>query len=183
MRDVSREPVSSWRLIPEKAHIQTAPGVTLSDSQHTIVSSILDLFAGSPSLPKLALWRDDATFADNLTVAEGRERYSAQWYGLKQVFSEIDQLSYQVRDAGNPIVMDLRTRYIVKGINKEMTVQSVVNVHLDGEGKISKVEDKWDGELPEGSVANAFRRLRGVAAPKMVSVPKDDAEDAEKGNQ
>jgi len=29
-----------------------------------------------------------------------------------------------------------------------------VAIHLDEQGKISKLEDKWDGKLPEGSIAN-----------------------------
>lgn len=50
--------------------------------------------------------------------------------------------------------MDLKTRYVVKGINKEQIISSVVAIHLDGEGKIQKVEDKWDGKLPDGAIAN-----------------------------
>ncbi|EAT86415.2 hypothetical protein SNOG_06584 [Parastagonospora nodorum SN15] len=65
-------------------HVTTAPGIKLSEQQETIVGSVLDLFAGKPSLQKLALWRDDATFNDPLTSAKGREQYSAQWYGLQQ---------------------------------------------------------------------------------------------------
>jgi hypothetical protein len=104
--------------------------------------------------PKLALWRDDATFTDPITVAEGRDRFAAQWYGLQAAFSEIERLHHEVTDAGNPILMDLKTRYVIKGINKEQTISSVVAVHLDEQGKIKKVEDKWDGKLPEGSIAN-----------------------------
>ena len=59
-----------------------------------------------------------------------------------------------MKDAGNPILMDLRTRYVIKGINKEQTIQSVVAIHLDDQGKISKVEDKWDGKLPDGAISN-----------------------------
>merc|ERR1711964_42621 len=35
----------------ETKNVQTAPGVTLSEQQNTIVGSVLDLFAGRPSLP------------------------------------------------------------------------------------------------------------------------------------
>lgn len=118
------------------------------------MGSVLDLFAGRPSLQKLALWRDDATFTDPLTIAEGRERYAAQWYGLQQAFSEIERLHHNVTDAGNPILIDLKSRYVIKGINKEQTIQSVVAIHTDQQGKISKVEDKWNGKLPEGSITN-----------------------------
>ena len=43
----------------ETTNIQTAPGVQLTSEQQTIVGSVLDLFAGRPSLAKLALWTDD----------------------------------------------------------------------------------------------------------------------------
>ncbi|KAL1651803.1 hypothetical protein SLS61_005174 [Didymella pomorum] len=166
----------------ENTNISTAPGVSLSSQQETIVGSILDLFAGRPSLRKLALWRDDATFEDPITIAQGREKYQAQWYGLQSAFSEIERQHHSVKDAGNPILMDLKTRYVIKGINKEQVVSSVVAIHLDGEGKIQKVQDKWDGKLPDGAIANAFRHLNAVTVPKMINVPKNDKEDAERGN-
>ena len=36
--------------------VKTATGVELSSEQKTLVSSVLDLFAGRPSLAKLQLW-------------------------------------------------------------------------------------------------------------------------------
>lgn len=51
------------------------------------------LFAGKPTLKKLALWTDDATFNDPLTKSAGRKQFSAQWYGLATAFSEIVSLS------------------------------------------------------------------------------------------
>ncbi|KAF1977589.1 hypothetical protein BU23DRAFT_452670 [Bimuria novae-zelandiae CBS 107.79] len=166
----------------ETKELQTAPGVSLNENQSTVLRSVLDLFAGRPSLPKLALWREDATFADPLTIATGRDRFAAQWYGLQQAFSEIERLHHEVKDAGNPMLMDLKTRYVIKGIGKEQVVSSLVAVHLDEQGKISKVEDKWNGKLPEGSIAQAFRRLNAITVPKLVSVPKNEEEDAKKGN-
>lgn len=49
--------------------------------------------------------------------------------------------------------MNMKTRYVVKGIGKEQTISSVVNIFHEG-GKITKVEDKWDGKLPDGVIAN-----------------------------
>jgi hypothetical protein len=51
--------------------------------------------------------------------------------------------------------MDLKTKYTVKGIGKETTITSVINIFTTPDGsKISKVEDKWDGKLPESSIAD-----------------------------
>jgi hypothetical protein len=59
--------------------VNTAPGVELNSQQKTLVSSVLDLFAGRPSLAKLQLWTDDAIFSDPITIAKGRKEYQPQW--------------------------------------------------------------------------------------------------------
>ena len=98
--------------------------------------------------------QDDATFSDPLTKAEGRKQYEAQWYGLKAAFSEIEQLSQSVTSSGNPITMDLKTRYKVKGVGAEKIIESVIKIQTDPEGKkIVAVEDRWNGNIPEGAIA------------------------------
>ena len=58
-------------------------------------------------------------------------------------------------DGGNPIALDMRTRYVIKGIGKEQTINSKIVIFYDqGTGKITKVEDKWDGQLPDSSFKN-----------------------------
>merc|ERR1712000_23755 len=167
----------------ENTNPATAPGVELSSQQKTLVGCVLDLFQGKPSKEKLQLWDDNATFEDPITVAKGRAKYEPQWYGLKQAFSEIERLSYQVTSSGNPITMDLKTRYVVKGINKEQTINSVINIFITADGsKIEKVEDKWDGELPDSGIRDVFRKLNSVTVPHIVSVPKSAEEEAKKGN-
>ncbi|KUJ08098.1 uncharacterized protein LY89DRAFT_702140 [Mollisia scopiformis] len=160
-------------------------GVNLSGEQRVIVGSILDLFAGTPTLPKLSLWLDSATFSDPLTKAEGRKQYAAQWYGLAAAFSKIEQLHTQVTSAGNPIEMDLKTRYTVKGIGKETEIKSLIKIWTkeggSGQGlRVEKVEDRWDGEIPEGAFAKVFRNLNSVVVPAFVSVPKSEEEEAKK---
>lgn len=126
----------------ENTNINTKLDVDLREHKKLLVGSVLDLFAGRPSLAKLQLWKDDATFTDSFTIAQGREQYEAQWYGLQSAFEEIERLSHEVTSAGNPIEMDLKQRYKVKGIGKETTVTSKVNIFLEGD-YISRVEDKW----------------------------------------
>jgi len=47
----------------------------------------------------------------------------------------------------------MTTMYKVKGIGKETTITSKVNIFHEG-GKITRVEDKWDGKLPDSGIAN-----------------------------
>lgn len=74
------------------------------------------------------------------------------------MFSEIERQGHQVTKVGNPISIDMKTRYVVKGVNSEKIINSVVNIFTNDKGKITKVEDKWDGSLPDGSVKNVSLR-------------------------
>lgn len=110
---------------------------------------------GKPTKRKLTLWTDDAAFEDPLTTSKGRKQYEAQWYGLAKIFSEIERLSHRVTDAGNPIHVDLKTRYKIAGIGKEQVIESKVLIETDQAGEnIVKVQDRWDGELPDSAFKN-----------------------------
>ncbi|ESZ90591.1 hypothetical protein SBOR_9024 [Sclerotinia borealis F-4128] len=166
----------------ENTNIHTAAGVKLSDRQKVLVGSVLDLFAGRPSLPKLSLWTDTATFSDQITKAEGRKQFAAQWYGLQAAFSSIERISHEVVSAGNPIELDLCTKYTVKGVGLQQRIDSRVSIWV--EGKIVGVRDSWGGEVPgEGAFVKALRKLNSVVVPAFVGVPKNNQEDAKKGNQ
>lgn len=160
-----------------------APGVNLSDHQRVITGSILDLFAGQPTLRKLSLWKDDATFTDPITIAEGRKQFAPQWYGLPAAFSKIERLGGQVTSDGNPIEIEMKTKYTVKGLGSEQTIDSKVKIFTEGEGenmRVKRVEDRWDDDLKEGTFRDAMKNLNSVVVPKLVSVPKS-IEEEEKG--
>ncbi|KAI0476583.1 hypothetical protein GGR56DRAFT_694167 [Xylariaceae sp. FL0804] len=157
--------------------INMAPGVDLSGREKLVVGSVLDLFEGNPTLKHLSLWSRDATFTDPLTVAQGYDKYAAQWYGLPAVFNPIQILSHRVTSGGNPIELDLTNRYVVKGVKKEQVIDSKIKIELDADGKVVKVEDRWNDKLPEGTISEAFRKLNAVTVPTLVKVPKNEEED------
>ena len=51
----------------ENTNINTHPGVELSPEQKTLVGSVLDLFAGRPSLKMLSFRTDDGVSEDPLS--------------------------------------------------------------------------------------------------------------------
>ncbi|KAG8161026.1 hypothetical protein KVR01_009290 [Diaporthe batatas] len=145
----------------KRTTIETAPGVTLSEHQKVLVGSVLDLFEGNPTLKHFTLWEKDATFADNITVAQGHARYTAQFYGLPALFSPIRLQSHRVTSAGDPgpIEVDMSNKYVVKGIRAEKVMNSVVRIHVGAGGRIARVEDRWGGELPSGAVSDVSGNL------------------------
>ncbi|KAI1091419.1 hypothetical protein F5B19DRAFT_493492 [Rostrohypoxylon terebratum] len=161
----------------KNTRVNTAPGVNLSSDQRVLVGSVLDLFAGNPTLKHLSLWSQDATFADPLTVASGYKRFAAQWYGLPALFNPIQIQSHSVTSAGNPIEMELSNKYSLKGVGTTQTINSVVRIEVGQDGKIGRVEDRWNDKLPEGVISEAFRQLNARTVPVFVTVPKNEEED------
>jgi hypothetical protein len=50
---------------------------------------------------------------------------------------------------------------VLRGVGKEAVVESKVKIWTGQDGSIERVEDKWDGKLPEGSISEV-RALFGV---------------------
>lgn len=46
----------------------------------------------------------------------------------------------------------MKTKYTVKGVGMEQTIESKIKIWTEG-GKIKEVQDRWNGELPEGVFA------------------------------
>ncbi|EON98215.1 hypothetical protein UCRPA7_6256 [Phaeoacremonium minimum UCRPA7] len=90
-------------------------------------------------LDHLSLWSKDATFTDPLTIATGYKKYAAQC-----------------------------NKYTVKGIKKDQVIDSVVKIFLGADGKIEKVEDRWNNSLPDGAVS---QRVLAMFALVYSSVP------------
>ena len=61
--------------------------------------------------------------------------------------------------------MDMKTRYKVKGLGTEKVIESVIKIFTDegNEEKISGVEDRWNGNIPEGAIATV--RLTSLFNP------------------
>lgn len=75
----------------------------------------------------------------------------------------------------------MKTKYTVKGIGMEKEIESKIRIFTEG-GKITQVQDRWGNELPEGAFSKAMRNLNSVVVPKVVSVPKNEEEDRQRGN-
>ncbi|KAI2605337.1 uncharacterized protein GGS25DRAFT_524852 [Hypoxylon fragiforme] len=176
MSSSSSPPFEAYQI--KNTTINEAPGVKLSADQRLLVGSVLDLFSGNPTLKHLALWSPSALFADPITSAAGYDRFAAQWYGLPALFRPIQIQSHRVTSAGNPIEMQLENRYTLRGpVKTAQTITSVVRISVGGDGRIERLEDRWNDKLPEGVVSEAFRKLNAMTVPNFVTVPKTEAED------
>ncbi|PFH58289.1 hypothetical protein XA68_13915 [Ophiocordyceps unilateralis] len=163
----------------KNTELNISPGVTLTSEKKVVVGSVLDLFEGHPTLRHLTLWQPTATFQDPIAIAKGYASYAAQWYGLPVLFNPIKIRSHEVTSGGNPIELSLSNAYTMKGLKSEHVINSTVRIHVADDGKIEKVEDKWDMNIPLSgtSISDAFRKLSANTTSKLVTVPKTEEED------
>ncbi|KAK9787913.1 putative SnoaL-like domain-containing protein [Seiridium cardinale] len=90
---------------------------------------------------------------------EPKHLFEAQLYGLPSVFGPINIQRHTVTWSGNPI-------------------DSKVKIYVGSDGKIEKVEDRWNDNLPGGGdISQGFRKLNTVTVRAMVKVPKNEEED------
>lgn len=59
----------------------------------------------------------------------------------------------------------MSNKYVVKGINQEKVMNSVVRIHVGSDGKIEKVEDRWNGELPSGAISDVSNPSNWTLSP------------------
>lgn len=145
-----------------------------------LTTSPVQLFEGNPTLKHFGLWSEGATFTDPLTVATGYAKYTAQFYGLPALFRPIQLQHHRVTGAGNPLELEMSNKYVVKGIKKEQVMNSVVRIFVGADGRIEKVEDRWNGKLPDGAISDVsdndsvspggqVRDSRGGGAPVWIT--------------
>jgi hypothetical protein len=99
------------------------------------------------------------------------------------MFRPIELLEHRVVSDKNPIEIEMRTRYTLKAVKKATEISSVVKIWVgdgtgsdlgvnekegvpNGEkdrGKIVRLEDRWDGKLPEGMFSEVSSASDGVS--------------------
>ncbi|CAE6445725.1 unnamed protein product [Rhizoctonia solani] len=151
--------------------------VVLEGKRKQTVEDVLELFCAHPSLEIFdRSWHRDAVFEDPFIKCVGFKEYAAQWYGLPKIAAQSTTLQYRVLSSTHSphkIVFDQTQQYTLRYIKRKKTIHSLVIIELDEDGKIIKMEDRWNGEEPPSKWGAIWlRRLNGKTAPFFVRVPR-----------
>ncbi|KAK4052595.1 hypothetical protein OIO90_004223 [Microbotryomycetes sp. JL221] len=157
---------------------ETDHGIELPADRAQLVHDVRELFCSRPTLEILKKWwAPDAVFEDPIAIAKGYDQYSAQWFGMPKAFPKSETLAWKVtRNEPSLIEYEQRQKYTIAGIKTTKEMLSLVHIELGQDGKITKLEDRWNGNpLPQGSIAKTLRNFNAqYFVPTFVSVPKED---------
>ncbi|KAF7304707.1 Serine-threonine kinase receptor-associated protein [Mycena kentingensis (nom. inval.)] len=146
----------------------------LKDGHQQVLNDLRELYECRPTPVIFARsWHKDAVFEDPLVHAQGFREYAAQWYAMPKLFRS-DTVSTRVMSSTtvpNRIVFAQTQRYKNRLMDK--TISSIITVDLDGEGKIIRMVELWDGQpLPSWMGSGALRRLSAKLGKYLVNTPK-----------
>jgi len=152
--------------------------VELDEKRKLIMDDLKELFECRPTLDIFnRSWRRDAIFEDPLAYCCGSSEIAPQWFAMPKLFAKSVTVASRVLSSTsdpNRLVYSQTQEYTFRLFKFKKTIKSMVVVDLDGEGKIARLQDQWNGqELPRRWGAGALRRLNGKTTPWLVKVPKD----------
>ncbi|CAD6567863.1 MAG: hypothetical protein TREMPRED_004033 [Tremellales sp. Tagirdzhanova-0007] len=177
-----------------------AQGVKLSDAQRKHVAVVLDLFQAKGTMAKLDdNFTENAVYEDLFASAKNREEVAGQLLHLPTICQSARTLAYEVNSCSPTTTTDgtgtqldaneilVRFKHVFefklplpRG-GREVEVNTTLVIFSSEEtGKIVRLQDRPDEDIPDNAVLAWIRRMNAVGVPKVVGIPKDEKADAEK---
>ncbi|ODN81530.1 hypothetical protein L202_01950 [Cryptococcus amylolentus CBS 6039] len=181
-----------------------SPGVQPTDLQRQHIGVVLDLFQAKGTKAKLDdNFTKDAVYEDLFASCKTREEVGGQLLHLPTVLSSTTTRSYTVSQiipntsttdgTGRTLSTDLISIPIkhifefkvpllpskLKSVTMDSTLEIYSSKDAEG-GKIVRLQDRPKENIPDFALLNWMRKFNAETVPKVVPLPKNDKEDAEK---
>ncbi|KAH7915984.1 hypothetical protein BJ138DRAFT_1076101 [Hygrophoropsis aurantiaca] len=142
-----------------------------------LMDALKELYCCRPTIEIFERWWDpNAVFEDPLANAHGFDQYAPQWFGMPRIFSKSETLSARIMSSTrspNRLIYSQQQEYIVRYTGSKKVIDSVVEVDLNEDDKITHMVEKWGGnDPPSGYIANLLRGMNTRVIPWLVKIPK-----------
>ncbi|KZV96117.1 hypothetical protein EXIGLDRAFT_609700, partial [Exidia glandulosa HHB12029] len=135
------------------------------------------LFSSRPTMDIFKRsFNPNGDFEDPLSKCHGYGQFGAQWWAMPKAFPVSKNLGHRVvASTDNHIEYVQAQEYTFRWVGNKKVMYSLVMIDLDGDGKIVKVEDRWNAqEHPTRWGTHFLRRMNAMTLPWLVTVPKDE---------
>ncbi|ORY35397.1 hypothetical protein BCR39DRAFT_585037 [Naematelia encephala] len=177
-----------------------APGLSPTDLQRRHAAIVLDMFQAKGTMAKLRdNFSEDAVYEDLFASCKTREEVGGQLLHLPTICTSATTNSHLITSL-NPITTtsgsgrSVPTTEIAIKVDhtfvfkaplpvsaRSITMNTTLLVYSDEqEGKIVRLQDRPMEQIPENALLSWIRRGNAVGVPKVIPLPKDEKEDAEK---
>jgi hypothetical protein len=149
--------------------------IPISSQHQEIVNAITRLYSGSASECDMKVYSASAIYDDPWSYCDSRYKIAGQWYGIPKLFNSKTLATEIVNDSPQEIIVKLRQEYAVKGVEKlgvSKTVDSLVSLTLDEEGKVKYHKDMWnEKDYSHDGIGKVMKTLNGDHLTKITRPP------------
>ncbi|KAI1613017.1 hypothetical protein EDD37DRAFT_648537 [Exophiala viscosa] len=148
--------------------------VSISPEHKKIVDTITRLYCGSASEDDMQVYAAKAIYDDPLSYCDTRYKIAGQWYGLPKIFASLRTIKTEVvKDTPEEIVFKLRQEYTPRVTHTSKTVDSLVSLGLDEEGKVRYHKDMWnEKDYSHEGFGKLIKKLNGDYLTTITQPPK-----------
>ena len=154
-------------------HPEKSQKITPEHSQ--IISHITNLYSGSASEKDMEVYAPKSIYDDPFSYCDTRYKIAGQWYGIPKLFASSKTLKTEVvKDSEAEIVFKLQQEYTMKVVRITKTVNSLVSLTLDSDGKVKYHKDMWnEKDYSHEGLGKTFKDLNGDQLTKVTQPPKN----------
>ncbi|KAG1754963.1 uncharacterized protein EDB91DRAFT_262779 [Suillus paluster] len=170
---------------------KNASGLTPSESksleernpetrEQKVLVAIKEMYSCNPNDTTFDIYSEDAVFHDPVGIATGPKSIRAQFHGLAKLFEKVDIPKFRVLK--NPplvprstILVDQDVAYYRSAFSSPTkTMNSLLTLELDDEGKLRRHTEEWDHERTSISddgflgMINEHRKKLSASATEVI---------------
>ncbi|KAF1814673.1 hypothetical protein P152DRAFT_282959 [Eremomyces bilateralis CBS 781.70] len=151
---------------PEKS-IQVEP------LRQKIINSICNLYSGSASGEDMKVYAKEAVYDDPWSYCDTRYKIAGQWWGIPMIFASSKTLKTEtVSNKPNEITFKLQQEYTPRALHWSKSINSLVTLTLDDEGKVRYHKDMWNAkDYSHEGIGMVMKHLNGDHLTKFTRPP------------
>ena len=172
--------------------------IKVSPDREKIVKTITSLYSGSASEEDMQVYAKEAVYDDPWSYCDTRYKIAGQWYGtsevsactcvsrslltafsfdlgIPKVMASSKTLSTEiVSSTDTELVFKMKQEYTPRVVHFSKSVNSLVSLALDGEGKVKYHKDMWnEKDYSHEGLGKIMKTLNGDQLTKITRPPGD----------
>ncbi|KAJ9629316.1 hypothetical protein H2203_001689 [Taxawa tesnikishii (nom. ined.)] len=144
-----------------------------SPERQKIVDSICNLYSGSASEEDMQVYAEKSVYDDPWSFCDTRYKIAGQWYGIPKLFNPSKTIATEVTSNDKDrITFKLQQSYTPRLLRFTKTVNSLVTLTLDENGKVKYHKDMWnDKDYSHEGLGKIMKNLNGDHLTKITQPP------------
>ncbi|KAF2140346.1 uncharacterized protein K452DRAFT_274051 [Aplosporella prunicola CBS 121167] len=148
--------------------------ISIEPARQAIIDKITRLYSGSASEEDMHVYAAEAVYDDPWSYCDTRYKIAGQWYGIPKVMASSKTLKTEVvKSTPSELIFKLQQEYTPRVLHISKTVNSLVSLGLDEQGKVRYHKDMWnEKDYSHEGLGRIMKELNGDHLTKITQPPE-----------